>query len=199
MTRLDDAVIEEIHGQGERLLVDELVELVETHHRFDHPGVPRDLVGEYLDELEGEAAFDVGPMREQLDEHLTADRSFVDANAVYEVGDEHVSSYPASWHARLDEDSSLADFVYVMTHSTGDTPGSAASEGVAKYDLFTAAAVIGGMSRNEAKDELRDLRADGVLVADADQHPRAGVSLAEDADFEKDRLDKPDWGDRSSE
>ena len=50
-----------------------------------------------------------------------------------------------------------------------------------------------------ARIELRDLRGDGVLVADADQHPRAGITLAEDTDFEKDDWDKPDFGDRSTE
>lgn len=199
MTRLDDAVIEEADGRGERLLADELVELAERHHDFDEPGVPRGLVDDYFDALEERASFDVEPMREQFRDHLTADRSFVDTNAVYEVGDDRVSGYPASLHQRLDEDATLADYVYVMTHSMGDTAESAASPGVAKDELLGAATAVGERSHQEAREQLKDLRADGVLVADADQHPRAGISLAEDADIDKDRLDKPDWGNRSTE
>lgn len=199
MTRLDDAVIEEVHERGERLLADELVELVEKHHRDDQPGVSRALVDDYVDELEESSTFDAEALRVQLEEHLTDDRSYVDSNAVYELGDDRVSSYPASWHERLDADASLVDVVYVMTHSSGDTPDSASSSGVAKYDLYTAAQIFMGVSRDEAREQLTELRDEGVLLADADQHPRAGVTLTEDADIEKDRFDKPHWGERSSE
>jgi hypothetical protein len=82
---------------------------------------------------------------------------------------------------------------------TADPPKSAASTGVSKDDLLEAAEVLSDRSREDARIELRDLRGDGVLVADADQHPRAGITLAEDTDFEKDDWDKPDFGDRSTE
>lgn len=199
MAELDDEVIETLHSEGERLLADDLVEIVERHHDFDEAGVPRGLVDDYLDALEESAAFNTGPLREQFEEHLTSDRSFVDTNSVYEVGDGRVSAYPAEWHERLDGDASLADYVRVMTDSMDETPETAASRGVAKDELFDVAAVIGGMRRGEARGRLKDLRADGVLVADTDQHPRAGVTLAEDADVEKNHLDKPDWRHGSNE
>jgi hypothetical protein len=102
-----------------------------------------------------------------------------------------VSAYPSEWHERLDEDDSLAAFVDAMTETMDDPPHSGASSGVAEDDLVDAAVTLGGRSRQDARDEIDELRADGVLVEDADQHPRAGVALAEDADFEKDDLNKP--------
>ncbi|SEW07531.1 hypothetical protein [Halobacterium jilantaiense] len=193
---LDDAVIEEAGSRGGQLLVGKLVKLAEKHHDTA-PGVPQSLVEDYLDAL-AEDSVDGEQLREQLRAHLADDREAPNKGAVYEVGDGRVSGYPAAWHERLDPDDSLAAYVAVMTE-TADLPKSAASSGVSKDDLLEAAAVLSDRSREDARAELRDLRGDGVLVADADQHPRAGVTLAEDTEFEKEQWDKPDFGERSTE
>jgi len=193
---LDDAVLEEAGSRGDQLLVGKLVQLAEKHHDTG-PGVPRSLVEDYIDALDADSV-DARQMRENLDAHLAEGRESPNEGAVYDVGQGRVSGYPAVWHERLDPDSSLAEYVAVMTETT-NSPKSAASTGVAKDDLLEAASVLSDRSRDDARSELRDLRGDGMLVSDADQHPRAGVSLAEDVDFEKDDWDKPDFGDRSSE
>jgi hypothetical protein len=194
---LDDAVLEEAGSRGDQLLVGKLVTLAEKHHDDPEPGVPRSLVEAYVDALD-EDSVDAERMRDNLDAHLSDDLEAPNEAAVYDVADARVSGYPAAWHERLDPDDSLADYVAVMTATT-DPPKSGASGGVAKDDLLAAATVLSGRSREDARAELQDLRGDGVLVADADQHPRAGVSLAEDVDFEKDDWDKPDSGSRSTE
>lgn len=194
---LDDAVIEEAAGRGDQLLAGTLVKLVERHHDDPEPGVPLSLVEDYLDALD-EGTVDAEQVRETLDIHLAEDREAPTEAAVYNVGEGRVSGYPAVWHDRLDPEDSLVAYVAVMTE-TADSPKSAASSGVSKDDLLEAAAVLSDRSREDARIELRDLRGDGVLVADADQHPRAGITLAEDADFEKDDWDRPDFGDRSTE
>ena len=193
---LHDAVLEEAGSRGGQLLVGKLVTLAEKHHDTG-PGVPRSLVEDYIDALD-EDSVDAERMRDNLHAHLADDREAPNEGAVYEVGEGRVSGYPAVWHERLDPDDSLAAYVAVMTETT-DSPKSAASSGVSKDDLLEFVDVLSDRSREDARDELRDLRGDGVLVADADQHPRAGVTLAEDADFEKEQWDKPDFGDRSSE
>ena len=187
--QLDDAVIEEAVGRGDQLLVGKLVKVIEKHHDTG-PGVPRSLVEAYIEELDESGAVDGEEMRRELDDHLGYDREDADKAAVYDVGDGRVSGYPAVWHEELDPDASLAEYVYVMTR-TEDPPKSAASPGVSKDDLLEAAAVLSDRDREDARQELRDLRSEGVLVADADQHPRAGVTLADDVDFEKDDWDKP--------
>lgn len=193
---LDDAVLEEAGSRGDQLLVGKLVKLAEKRHDTG-PGVPRSLVEEYIDALD-EDSVNAERMRDNLAAHLADDHESPDRSAVYAVGEGRVSGYPAVWHENLDPDDSLAAYVAVMTE-TGDLPNSAASSGVAKDDLLEAAAVLSDRSREDARIELRDLRGDGVLVADADQHPRAGVTLAEDTEFEKEQWDKPDFGDRSTE
>ena len=200
MARLDDDVISELENHWRRLLVDDFLEILERHHHdADRPGVPRDLVEEYFDSLEARDEFDVGPMREQFEENLSAEQSFVDENAVYEVGDGRVSASPAEWHEAVDEDGSLADLVGAMTASTDDTAGSAAAKGVPEDGLLDTASAIRGTTRDEERGRLKNLASEGVLVMEADQHPRSGVSLPEDADIQKEDISKPDWGDRSSE
>lgn len=193
---LDDAVLEEAGNRGDQLLAGKLVTLAEKHHDTG-PGVPRSLVEAYVDELD-EDSVDAEGLRDDLAAHLADGREAPNEAAVYDVGDGRVSGYPPAWHERLEPEDSLAEYVAVMT-KTAESPKSAASRGVAKDDLLEAAEVLSDRSREDARVELRDLRGDGVLVADADQHPRAGVSLAEDVDFEKDVWDKPDFGDRSTE
>jgi hypothetical protein len=193
---LNDAVLDEAGSRGDQLLVGKLVALAEKHHDTG-PGVPRSLVEDYIDALD-EDSVDGEQLLGELDAHLDEGREAPNEGAVYDVGDGCVSGYPSVWHERLDPDDSLAAYVAVMTE-TANPPKSAASSGVSKDDLLEAAAVLSDRSREDARSELRDLRGDGVLVADADQHPRAGITLAEDADFEKDDLDKPDFGDRSTE
>ncbi|WP_336034885.1 hypothetical protein [Halobacterium yunchengense] len=195
MPELADAVIEEAAERGQRLLVDEFVALVERHHEPDGAGVPRELVEAYFAALEDERAVDVEVLRGAFEDELTDADAYDGRNAVYEVGDGRVSTYPAEWHDRLGADASLAAFVGVMTESMGDPPRSGASPGVAEDDLLDAAVTLGGRSRRAAREELEELRADGVLVEDADQHPRAGVALAADVDFEEGGLGKPDRGD----
>jgi hypothetical protein len=41
-------------------------------------------------------------------------------------------------------------------------------------------AVVGGLDRQSAKAEIEAARDDDRIVEDADQHPKAGVYLAED-------------------
>lgn len=199
MPELDETVLEKVGNRRERLLVDEFVEIVEHHHPTEGRGVARDAVHAYFDELDERTGADAEGFRHDLADRLTDDESYAGSDAVYEVGEDRVSAYPAEWHERLDADDSLAAYVDVMTDAADDPPGSAASPGVPEDDLLDAAAVLGGRDRDEARGELEDLRAEGVLVSDADQHPRAGVAVADDVDFEKEQFDKPDWGDRSTE
>jgi hypothetical protein len=182
---LKDAVMDEATDRGQKLLADEFVELLERHHETDDSGVRREVVEAYFDALEDERAVDVDGLRSAFEDEFTDADTYAGRNAVYEVGDGHVSTYPSEWHDRLTEGDSLATFVDVMTESMEDPPHSAASSGVAEDDLVDAAVTLGDRGRRSAREEIDELRADGVLVEDADQHPRAGVVLAEDADFEK--------------
>ncbi|AHG05187.1 hypothetical protein HALDL1_05410 [Halobacterium sp. DL1] len=193
----DDPVIEEAANRGDKLLAGKLVKLVEKHHGTGQ-GVPRSVVEDYVDELDAEGSVDAAEMRRELEDHLADDREGAEQAALYEVGDGRVSGYPPEWHERLAPGDSLAKYVQVI-NETEHPPNSAASSGVSKDDLLEAAAVLSDRSREDARQELKDLRADGTLVADADQHPRAGVTLADETEFEKDDWDKPDPDDRPSE
>ncbi|WP_232687410.1 hypothetical protein [Halobacterium zhouii] len=199
MDQIRDDVIDTVQNHWERLLVDDFVEIVERHHADDEHGVEYDLVEEYFDDLAARADFDVGPMREQFEERLTDDQSFADEHAVYEVGEDRVSAYPLEFHEALDEGGSLADLVAAMTASMDDTAGSAAAAGVPEDGVVNAGSAILGTDRTEIRTRLEDLASEGELEIEASQHPRSGVSLAEDADVEEEGLDRPESDDRSSE
>lgn len=194
----DNPVIEEAANRGDQLLAGKLVTVIEKHHDSG-PGVPRSVVEKYIDELDERGSVDAEEMHRELDDHLANPAEGADKDAVYEVGDGRLSGYPPVWHEELAPDESLAKYVDVMTRTSDDSPKSAASSGVSKDDLLETAAVLSNRDRDDARQELKDLRAEGVLTADADQHPRAGVTLTEDVDFEKGDWDRPDPDDRSNE
>lgn len=182
VTELHDAVLEEAAERGERLLVEEFVELAERRH--DGPGVPESVLDDYLEELSGESDVDAAALRSLLDDRRTDSETYENADAVYEVGDGRLSAYPAAWHERLDADDSLAAFVATMTGSMDEPPRSGASSGVAETDLVDAAVTLGDRSRADARGELEALRDQSVLAESADQHPRAGVTLGPEADVD---------------
>ncbi|QDX39806.1 hypothetical protein [Salarchaeum sp. JOR-1] len=179
MTLVDDDVLVEAGSRGQNLLVTELVRLVERGHATDEPGVSRERLDAYIDEI-GDAR-DADTIRAELEEQLTDTESWVDVNAVYEVENGRVSRYPASWHEAVEPADDLVDVVRVLNERVSDPPESGASEGIAEEFLLDALEVLGDWERERAKNRIEELRSAGVLAEYTDQHPKAGVRVADES------------------
>lgn len=182
---LNEYVIDEAEHEGESLLIGELVLYIERYHDDDHPGVGRDLLDAYVENLAEKNVFRRGAetVLEQIENRTVDSETWVEEDAFYPVGTDRVSSFPKRWHEQLGPGDDLRSFVRVMTedietspHST-DTGGQGA--GIPERLLLDAATVLGGYNRDDAKDELGALREQGTLEMDTDKPGVRRVYLSE--------------------
>lgn len=191
MAELNDHVLDEAGRRGQSLLVRELLVLVERHHPTDEPGVDRELLVEYVDALQEptRVGFDADEALAIVDEKRSDAERWVDDGTIYAVGEDRVSAFPRRWHDELRGETDLKRYVAVLQEDVSrafDEGDGGRGRGVPEQTLLSAASAIGPMSREDAKERLEALRADGELVEDADQHPQAGVQLDERTDTEQD-------------
>lgn len=165
--------------------VRDLVSIVERSHR-EHAGVPVSLVERYIEALDDRGG-SVGAARftSTFDDRRTDSSSWVGPDAVYEVGDDHVSAFPSVWHDQLGPEDDLPAFVEVIRTDVDDTNEAfdvgGAGYGVPKSVLVEAAMVLAGVDPTEAEAALDGFRREGVFDVDADQHPHARVQFTEAA------------------
>jgi hypothetical protein len=181
MVEPDERVLEEATARRRKLRPGELIELVERHGSRDRPGVARDVIETHaaaLDErLRGQ--FDAETVRDAIDERLTESETWVDENALYAVGD-RVSVYPARWHETLGGSTDLPAYVEFLREATAfreDVDSGGRGRGIPEDTLLDAISVIGRVERRAAKARLDELRKEGVVAEDADQHPESRVRL----------------------
>ncbi len=175
MASVDTDLANELSHHDDYFAARDLVKYLERHHPVEGPGVPRDLVEAYADELEyNRERFDTS-----LDDRLTDARSWQPGDRLYQIGG-NVSVYPPSWHERLADTRDLADYVDVMLESVKAPEGVEVDRsdlGVSQADLLTAVEIIGEIDRGEAKNLLRNQRLEGSIVLYAFQNPEELVRL----------------------
>lgn len=162
--RVDPAVLSELEDHSGHH-VPRLVLTLECLHPGDEPGVPRETILAYAEEL----GADADEYAAHLDERTVDDRTWRDDDAYYRVGD-NISVYPASWHERLRDTEDMRTFVEVIREGYGDISG-----GVNRADLLTAAQAIAGIDRERAAALLKDQRLRGLVDVRPDQNPEASV------------------------
>jgi hypothetical protein len=180
---INDGVVQDANERGEKLLAEDFLLWIEREHAEEGPGVTEDRFRSYEEALsEQRASFDPGELRSSLDETMVDSEAWVDDDAVYALGGDRISTFPAAWHDRLADSDDLREYVAVIEEATSDTEISTGGRGpgVPEGLLLDAASVIGGLDREVAKERLERLRDDGDLVQDADQHPDARVYLGEE-------------------
>ncbi|WP_101295665.1 hypothetical protein [Halegenticoccus soli] len=184
MADLNDRVLDEAEGRGEAFSVENLITLVERHEADPEPGVPADRLREYAEHLEGHGGpMSVDQVDAALELHRTDAESWQGPDALYEVGDGRVSLYPASWYDRLEGETDPARYLEVILEDVDDSRSAfatgGAGKGVPENVLLNVATVIGGVSWRDAAAELQALGDEGIVVADAEQHPNARIRLTE--------------------
>lgn len=195
MAEINQQVVADARQRGETLTSRELLLLIERYHRTTGPGVDRELIDAYDDAVADDEAipFTEGQFREEVDHHL-GDEDWAGTDTFYPVGEDRISAFPAEWHDTLEDSTDLRAYVDVIEESmadadtAADAPGGGLGTGVPEELLIDAAAAIGGLDRETAKDRLERHRNDGELVQDADQHPDARVYLSEETEGMRD-----DW------
>lgn len=178
MAEPDPDLVENIAHHDEYYTARELVRYLERHHPVEGPGVPRDLVEAYAEELE----YDPDRLRASLDHRLTDARTWQPGDRLYEV-EGNLSIYPPSWHERLAESTDLSKYVEVMLESVKAPEGvevARSDRGVTQDDLITAVEIIAGMDRDSVQELLTDQRREGMVVLYAFQNPEEVVRLPEE-------------------
>jgi len=180
MVDTDQQAVEEIVHEGSALGTRELLDILERYHD-DRPGVPLAAIDAYAAELNEreDSRFDTEAFRDVVDDRRTDSDSWVaDGDRLYELDDGRISQYPATWHDRLGgerDPAAYLRFFEEMAPSVRSRHG-----GVDEDQLIDVMAVVGGLGRDTAKAAIESAREADRIVEDADQHPKAGVYLAED-------------------
>ncbi|WP_158055951.1 hypothetical protein [Halorussus halophilus] len=183
MVELDRDALAEIDRRRDSLATREFVSLVERHHPHDQPGIPRDVLDAYVEELAGASGTISTPqITRWIDERLTDEEIWVD-DGLYEVEPGHVSVFPRRWHDHLDGETDLREYVrFVLGEESGyreATGQHRSGAGVPRQLLVEAAVVLGGLHRADALDQYRTRRQARELIAYPDQNPEAEVRLPE--------------------
>ncbi|USZ68847.1 hypothetical protein NGM10_03705 [Halorussus salilacus] len=178
MTSVDSDLVENLAHHDDYLTARELVQYLERHHPVEGPGVPRDLVEAYAEELD----YDPHRLATSLDDRTTDSPTWQPGDRVYRI-EGNLSIYPASWHERLADTTDLSRFVEVMLESVAAPDGVEVERGdlgVRQDDLITAVEIIAEIGRGEAHGLLRDQRVAGDIVLYAFQNPEEVVRLPEE-------------------
>lgn len=178
MVSVDPDLVERLAHHDEYLTARELVQYLERHHPVEGPGVPRELVESFAEELD----YDRDRLLGSLDDRLTDARTWQPGERLYEIAG-NVSIYPPAWHEQLADTTDLSNYVEVMLESVKAPEGVEVDRnrlGIKQDDLLTAVEIIGELDRSAARDLLRSQRLAGSLVLYAFQNPEEIVRLPEE-------------------
>lgn len=183
MVDTDQQAVDEIVHEGEALGTRELLDILERYHD-DEPGVSEAAIDAYARELNEreDSAFDAEAFWGVVDDRLTDSESWVDdGDHLYELDGDRISQYPATWHDRLRGERDPAVYLRFFEERASSVLGNAPGgrQRASEDQLIDVMAVVGEMRRDAAKAEIETARDDGRIAEDADQHPKAGVYLAE--------------------
>lgn len=187
MVEIDERLLEDATHQGQNLLTEELVKLIERYHSHEQPGVSQGTLKAYAKALEEESNYDLDAetFLSAVDERLTDTKTWYRDDALYEIDANRVSVYPPHWHEKLGGSTDLRAYIQFLVDTDSgfqsDTTSGGAGRGVPEQVLLDIVSVVGRVDRDTVKARLEDLRDNGELVQDADQHPNARIRLTERA------------------
>jgi hypothetical protein len=183
MTEVEDVVIETVIDRSRNLLLTELVGLIEREHRTESPGIARGTLGTYADVLADQPnlQFDPEQFANAIEDARIGTRTWVDDDALYDLGDDRLSVYPQAWHDRLGGETDVREYIeYLQSDESGfadGTPRGGRGDGIDQPTLVDVVSMLGDVDRNAVQAQIEDRRAEGQLQKSADQHPEARVEL----------------------
>ena len=181
MPELRDDVLEEAFHEGETLLVNDLVGLVEKYHDDGHYGAPVDLAEAYVERLAREdSRFKPEEVRDAIDERLAEGETWSDPDSLYDVGAGRVSRFPLSWHEALHGEDDVYEYVTFIVDALPEDGREAfqtggQGPGVPRQRLVEAGEILGGLSQGEVKHQLEELGNAGRVDVSDEQHPQGRV------------------------
>jgi len=184
MVDTDQRVVDEIIHEGEALGTRELIDILERYHD-DEPGISEAAIDAYTRELQAreDSSFDDEAFREVLaDRRTDADSLVTDGTHLYELDGDRISQYPATWHDELGGERDPTAYLRFFEERVPSMliQGREDRQGLNEDTLIDVMTVVGEMDRESARAAIESARDDGRVVEDADQHPKAGVYLAND-------------------
>lgn len=188
MVDTNETVTRELEGVGRSLTIAGFLETVERLHPHDRPGVDRETLDAYIEELEQShsSGYDADTLRERLEDEITDSETWEGEKKLYRQEDDRFSVYPRTWHERLGGSDDIPHYVAFLQEEVPDFKydigRGGAGQGLPEQPLLEVVSIVGRIDYEEAKDRLEELRDEGVLAEDADQHPDAGVVLTEEHD-----------------
>jgi hypothetical protein len=183
MVEIEEQAIEEIQHGGDSLLFGDQLLLIERHHPHSQPGISREVIDKYVEALAANPnyQFNSDSFHRKLDSRITDTEAWVGGNRIYELESGRISRYPRGWHDQLNGETDIRRYIVFLQDEAPefkkDIGFGGAGRGIPEQPLLDVVAVIGRIDRDDVKDTLEDLRRQGVIAEDADQHPNAGVYL----------------------
>lgn len=172
----NEHVVEELESHSETLGLDDFVRIVEKHHRTDGPGVERELLADYVEQV----YFDVD--LSAVEDRLTDSEEWTAGDQLYAVGENRISAYPASWHESISDSGDVRKVIEVIqssvTEPEGDAREAVTDEGVPEEKVLRVAETVAGMTREDARAGIEELRKDGEIEEFASQHRNPRLRLA---------------------
>ena len=184
MADADEDVVSGIAQRGRNLLADEVIGLIERRDTTEDPGVPRETLDAYADALAERPNFDVDPEQFSgaIDERLTDAENWAGTDTLYDL-DGRISAYPPAWHEELGGSTDVEAYLTLVEEASTDSGeeslDTGTGEGVSEEWLLDAVTTVGRVKRDEAKEALEAARSEGQIDEGPDQHPGAGVRIAE--------------------
>jgi len=182
MVDTDQRAVEEAVHEGESMRTRDLVGILEQYHD-DQAGVPEAAIDAYAEELTArdDIGFDAEAFRDIVSKRRTDAEEWVDAKAIHEIGDGRLSQYPATWHDALHGETDPVEYIEFLQSVAPEffTEKREDKVGIKQDQLAGIMKTIGGMDRQAADTAIEEARDAGRLEEDADQHPKAGVYLAD--------------------
>jgi hypothetical protein len=186
---LNEQVLTEVQNQRRTLLPREVVELIERYHPHDQPGIAWATLEAYAARFDDELGdeFETDEVLDAIEGQLVDSSAWEDDDALYKLDSKRVSLYPPDWHDQLGGSADLTEYLRFIADdapgfSDDQTATGGAGKGVPEQFLLDTVNLVGRVDHATAKSRLEDLRDQGELVEDADQHPNARVRLAEETD-----------------
>lgn len=179
MVELQEEILDEARSRSKTLLLNDLIELLETHRADEGQGLKRETFRAYAEELD----YDMEKIDAEVDNRLTDEHEWTEGDAIYRLGEDRISVYPPDWHDRLEGVTDVREYIKVIrgdvTEPEGEREEAVTSAGVPRQKIYRVAGAVVGMDMEETREQLEQRAKRGELVEHTDQHQSSRFEIAD--------------------